>query len=83
MRLFLELRKRFQTQYPDEKFSVLLAVKLRDEGTGAWEDEIELYAGPIEYRCTLEAKNQHLGSLARRYVTSEGGLDPFLGLHAP
>jgi hypothetical protein len=31
---FLGLRKRFQIQYSDEKFSVLLAVKLRDDGTG-------------------------------------------------
>ena len=70
-------------QHPHEKFSVLLAVKQRDDGTGAWEDEIELYAGPIEYRRTLESKNGQLGSLARRYVSSESGLDPFLGLPAP
>ena len=62
--------ERFKEAHPAEDTLGLHAIKVVEEAQEP-EEKIELYAKPIEYRHALEKRNRNLGSLARRYVSSE------------
>ena len=66
--------ERFENDHSGEKSLGLMVVRVAEDGTqerGAW-----VLSSPIEYRRELEGKRRDIGTLARRYVSSESGSEP-------
>jgi hypothetical protein len=61
--------ERFQKECPGEKTIGLVVIEIAEDGSQ--ERKAGVFSDPIEYRRTLERKNRRLGTLARRFVSSE------------